>query len=266
MPEGPELKNLCDGLQIFKNELLTNFNILSGRYKKDQIILDNYNEFNNDLPCRINSISVKGKLLYFILDNEWVILNTMGMSGRWTKKYQKHCHLELIISDKKIWFCDPRRFGTIKIFKDLKLLKKKLDSIGPDLLNSKIDEKQFIEIMRKHQNKNITKVLMNQSIMSGCGNYIKSESLYRAGISPHNNIIDLNDQILIKLLKALQNVMQESYKSKGATISTYYNFNDDKGSFNFKVYGKKIDDHGNEIVKEKTLDGRTTHWVKNIQI
>ena len=146
MPEGPELKNLCDSLQILKNKKLKNFNILSGRYKKDDIILENYYDFNNELPLRINSINVKGKLLYFILDNEWIILNTMGMSGRWTKIYQKHCHLELFFDNNKIWFCDPRRFGTIKIIKGKNLLYKKLESIGPDLLNSHINNEQFIGI------------------------------------------------------------------------------------------------------------------------
>ena len=106
---------------------------------------------------------------------------------------------------------------------------------------------------------------MDQSKISGCGNYIKSESLYRAGISPHNNIKNLSDESLIKLLHVLKKVMKESYELKGATISTHYDFDGEKGGFNFKVYGKLNDEFGNVIIKEKTLDGRTTHWVKNIQ-
>ena len=59
--------------------------------------------------------------------------------------------------------------------------------------------------------------------------------------------------------------MNESYLSKGATISTYYNIDEKKGVFKFKVYGKEKDDLGNIIIKEKTDDGRTSHWVKEIQ-
>lgn len=265
MPEGPEIKIMCDNLQYLKNYEIKDIKILSGRYLKSK--LDDLDLLVLNLPLKINSINVKGKLLYFILENNWIILNTMGMSGRWTKKYQKHCHIEFSINNFKIWFCDPRRFGTMKILNNIELLENKLNSIGPDLLNSDIKESEFIDIMNKHKNKNICKVLMNQSIISGCGNYIKSESLYRAKISPHNNIIDINKNKLQLLFKSLKQVMLESYKSQGASISTYYNVNEEKGkySFEFRVYKKKFDPNGNKVISEKTPDGRTSHWVKEIQ-
>lgn len=268
MPEGPELKILCDSLQFLKNKQINFIKILSGRYIKENAAPEYFEDFKNDFPLKIKKIKVKGKLLYFILEKNWIILNTMGMSGRWTKTYQKHCHIEINYdNNNQIWFCDPRRFGTIKILNSIESLKKKLESIGPDLLTNEIKPNEFINILRKHQKKNITKVLMNQSIVSGCGNYIKSESLYRAGISPHNNIVNLSDEILKKLFRCIRNVMNESYNSNGATISTYYNLEDEKGEFKFKfkVYGRKNDDLGNEVIKEKTLDCRTSHWVKELQ-
>ena len=267
MPEGPELKVLCDGLKnILENNILSDIEILSGRYllpeKKPQLLDD----LISLLPLKIKEINVKGKLLYFILENNWVILNTMGMSGSWTKVFRKHCHIEFTYNDTdKIWFCDPRRFGTIKILKDTTMLEEKLNSLGPDLLSSNISTDYFIQRMKKHKKKNITKVLMNQSIFSGCGNYIKSESLYRSGISPHNNIENISDTRLENLLIELQSVMSESYLSQGATISTFYNVQNQKGGFTFQVYGRNKDENGNHIIKEKTPDGRTSHWVKEIQ-
>ena len=115
--------------------------------------------------------------------------------------------------------------------------------------------------------KNITKILMNQSIISGCGNYIKSESLYRSRISPHNNVENLDDKTLETLFVELRKVMQESYESQGATISTYYDIDDKKGKYKFRflVYGRGYDDYNNKVIKEKTKDGRTSHWVDIIQ-
>ena len=267
MPEGPELKTICDNLQYLKNQYINNISILSGRYTKENAFPENLNDLINSLPLKIENIKVKGKLLYFVLENNWIILNTMGMSGRWTKKMQKHCHIEINYGKNRetIWFCDPRRFGTIKILKGINDLNKKLDSIGPDLLGDEIDSNQFLKILRKHNKKNITKVLMNQSIISGCGNYIKSESLYGAGVSPHNKIENLSDKKIGILFDSIKKVMNESYLSKGATISTYYNIDEKKGVFKFRVYGKAKDEYGNSIIKEKTDDGRTSHWVKEIQ-
>ena len=268
MPEGPELKVMCDNLnQILDNTSIIDINILSGRYYPQEKNPKNFNELKNQLPLKLKEINVKGKLLYFIFENNWVILNTMGMSGRWTNTFQKHSHIELIHENGKLWFTDIRRFGTIKILKDIKLLTKKLDSLGPDMLNSNITCDEFLEIMKKHKKKNITKVLMNQSIISGCGNYIKSESLYRSRISPHNKIEDIDVTKIKNLFYEMKKVMNDSYKSQGATISTYYNINDQEGKykFEFQVYGRVTDDLSNKIIREKTLDGRTSYWVKSIQ-
>ena len=269
MPEGPELKIACDSLKnllIGKN--LIEFNILSGRYFPENRYPEKYLEFKNLLPLSIKKIGVKGKLLYFIFENNWVLLNTFGMTGRWTLNKQKHCHIEIKINDISLWFCDTRRFGTIKFIDNIDLLNNKIQKkLGPDILNNDISCDEFLDIMNKHQNKNITKVLMNQSILSGIGNYIKSESLYRSKISPHNNVIDINKEKLISLYDSIKYVMNTSYLSQGATISSYYNINDEKGTYNFKflVYGRQYDDLGNKIIHEKTKDGRTSHWVQSIE-
>ena len=268
MPEGPELKILSDSLQYLVNSKIVQLKILSGRYSKPDKAPPLFSQLNQQFPLTISEINVKGKLLYFKLEKDWILLNTMGMSGRWTTNYQKHCHLELLLDNQqKIWFCDPRCFGTIKILTKPKQLEKKLSSLGPDILNSTIEDQDFITIMRKHANKNITKVLMTQSIISGCGNYIKSEALYRARISPHNLVKDIDDDRLITLSQQLQQIANESYLSQGASISTYYNLDDSKGNFTFEfqVYGRKYDNDNNLIKREKTLDGRTSHWVPNIQ-
>ena len=269
MPEGPELKVIRDNLRIIlNNKKIIELNIISGRYFPTERNPDNYEEIKILFPLNLKEINVKGKLLYFILENNWILLNTMGMSGRWTKTFQKHCHIELKYDDdNKLWFCDPRRFGTLKILKNIDCLDKKLSTLGPDILSSNILFQDFSNIMRKHNKKNITKILMNQSIISGCGNYIKSESLYRSGISPHNMIENIDENKLQKLFIELKKVMLESYESQGATISTYYDIDDNKGKYKFRflVYGRDYDDFNNKVIRHKTPDGRTSHWVKEVQ-
>ena len=152
MPEGPEVKTVCDNLQYLINNKLSKLSILSGRYSKNNNLPQYFEQLNSKLPLLIKKIDVKGKLLYFILENDWVILNTFGMSGRWTQTYQKHNHLEILINNEtKLWFCDPRCFGTIKILTNLIDLQKKLSSLGPDILNSKIDSNQHWDIQGNSQ-------------------------------------------------------------------------------------------------------------------
>lgn len=109
---------------------------------------------------------------------------------------------------------------------------------------------------------------MDQKVISGCGNYIKAEVLYRARLSPHRTVASLSTNDFAVLRQEIIAVMNESYHAKGATIKTYTTTDGDQGhaQFLFRVYGKSVDALGNTVVKEETLDGRTTHWVPNIQI
>jgi formamidopyrimidine-DNA glycosylase len=108
---------------------------------------------------------------------------------------------------------------------------------------------------------------MNQKVISGVGNYIKAESLWYSRINPHALIKDLTDDHLETLNKAIRFVINKSYQEQGASIQSYYTFDGDSGSAvqGFVVYGKRLDYNGNKVIKEQTLDKRTTHWVKERQ-
>jgi len=69
------------------------------------------------------------------------------------------------------------------------------------------------------------------------------------------------------LNKSIRSILVESFESGGATIKTYADMSGKIGEFSqqFAVYGQKFDPDGNEVVKEKTKDGRMTHWVPSIQ-
>ena len=117
------------------------------------------------------------------------------------------------------------------------------------------------------KDKTLAEALMNQSVVSGVGNYVKAEALYRARLSPHRLTGSLLKEEAEALRQAIVDVMTEAYRKKGASIRTYRTSQDEMGQaqFSFRVYGKKRDPEGNNVVKEETRDGRTTHWVPTLQ-
>jgi endonuclease-8 len=131
----------------------------------------------------------------------------------------------------------------------------KLKSLGPDMLVEDISDQKFIEIFRKRPTWDITKALMDQSIIAGVGNYIKADSLWMAQISPHRTIADLSDGELAQLNRSIKQVMKESYS----------NGNDNNYPNKFFIYGKTVDVDGNKVIKESTGDKRTTYWAPNVQ-
>lgn len=251
MPEGPEVKKI---VKFFLNKNLKNVKITdisiteTSRYRNKAP--DNFLLFKKKLPLTVRRVCCKGKLIYFIFKPKFYMINTLGMSGYWSFKEEKHSSIKMVCrsNDKTflLYFVDMRHFGTIKFF-DLKGdLDFKLNSIGLDMLSDKtLTYEVFKKRIRKYDNKNITKVLMDQSIFSGIGNYIKSESLYRAKIHPMTDVKDLSNIELEMLFKAIRFVMNSSYKN----------------ILILQVYCKKYDPFGNKVKHMTTPDGRTTYYV-----
>lgn len=203
-----------------------------------------------------------------VLQNGWTIWNTLGMTGGWSKTKQKHSRAEFVLDDgTSVFFNDVRNFGTLKYVFGQHALDDKLLSLGPDMLSEDVDSTTFIARMRKKNDRTITENLMDQTLVSGVGNYLKSECLYFAGISPMRACSDINDVELARLNETIKAVIRQSYKTGGATIYTFQNFEGEKGLYTsrFAVYNQKKDPLGNDVQSFTSPEGRTTFWVTEVQ-
>ncbi len=224
-------------------------------------------EFIDSLPATVTKVGCKGKFIYILFDNDYSIWNTLGMAGSWSPIIGKHSRFKLNFKDGSAYFNDIRNFGTIRVTSDVGDLYKKLGSLGPDMLSENVSDTVFMARLRKKNLKTVAEAIMNQSIISGVGNYLKSEALYLAQISPHRNVLDLSDQELSSLNAAIKLTIKSAYKSGGATIHTFLDFDGKEGEYTrrFAVYNQKYDPSGNRVVRETTRDKRTSFWVPEIQ-
>jgi DNA-formamidopyrimidine glycosylase len=262
MPEGPEVRRMSQDLaRVVSEKTLVGINVISGRYTKKDI--KGLTEINRELPTKIIGAGCHGKFIYVLTSSGHNIWNTLGMTGRWTNQRTKHSRIELQTEgEKSIYFEDVRNFGTLKVVYGKNALIKKLKSLGPDLLADDIDEEFFVARLREKNDKNITKVIMDQKVFSGVGNYVKAEALWLSEIDPKHDVEDISDKKLTILCKAIKNVLRESYNTGGATFKTHKNFSGELGDYShrFLCYGRKVDAEGNKVEKIQTPDGRTTHW------
>lgn len=236
---------------------------------KYMVTLDGLTDIERELPVVIEDVLSKGKFCYIELSKEWFIGITFGMSGTFKYDYidNGHCHIKFTLSNgKSFYFYDPRHFGTIIISDDRKILSKKLESLGVDLLkDNSLSLEDFIEKFQQPilSNKNICQVLMGQKIISGIGNYLKAEILYQSSISPFALIGNLTDLDLERLYYAIIDILKDEY-SKTRNEEDRFSHDSD-----LKVYGKDYDPYGNKVlvVSEKdSPDHRTTYYVPKIQI
>jgi formamidopyrimidine-DNA glycosylase len=176
---------------------------------------------------------------------------------------------------------DQRRFATLKFITTniAAELRKKLKSIGPDLINffnsapsaATLTEftQQFITIARRNNFKNICVFLMDQSKFSGLGNYLKCEILNHAAIHPSSTISQLSDAQLHTLFTSIKYIVESNTTQSSAKLAEYSDMMvPTEDIYQFVVYKRTTaaDDSGIAIIKLKTPDKRTTYFKSSLEV
>jgi len=272
MPELPEVASTAIQLNsVMEGNNLTNIIVHSGRYSRHGNP-EGMDELLDLLPAKIVNVDFYGKLIMMeMIDSKgesWWCWNTLGMSGGWRFEPNKHSHVEFVLNDRSVWFTDIRNFGTLKFTKDSIATERKKSSIGPNHLHDIISDELFNERIKKYPGMTIAKALMTQSLIGGIGNYIKAEVLYRSRISPYRRVETITKSEISQLNKSCEDVIKSSFDNGGASIQTYYNVDGSEGEFPFffMVYGRETCENGFRVLRETTEDGRTTHWVPELQL
>jgi len=272
MPEIAECRRYVDQLNAkFGGQKIQAINIVGGRYFNSGISGLSLLYF----PWHNVEFNSKGKFIYckFVASNclgffpprHDTIFITLGMAASFGER-NKHSAVEFVFDSGSIFYNDIRHFGTLKIEFGKHKLDKKLATLGWDALQEPvIPEDIYAKIQKK--NKTIAEVLLDQKIFAGVGNYIRSEVLYLSKMPPFRNCNLLTLDEIDILCRNIIKVAKDAYAAGGATIATYSDMYGIAGTYfhDFQVYGKKHDPLGNPVERLTAPDGRTVHWVKEIQ-
>ena len=256
MPELPEV-------EIVRQSLDKNI-----KYKKvKNVIIRNRNlrfkiplKFENFLRGQeITKVDRFSKYLILSLSNNSFCLLHLGMSGTIhlvfnnkknfltnTSFYNspmlpnKHNHIEIIFSDLKIIYNDPRRFGFLQIIRDSNLLKKRFEHLGPEPFSSNFNLSYILSFF-KGKKKNIKNFLLDQNFVSGIGNIYASEILHLCKINPEKMAKNLSKKECIKIIKFSRSVLSASILKGGSSIRDFRNISGKSGNFQneFKVYQRE---------------------------
>lgn len=266
MPEGPEVKRTVEYLNHeLKDQMLVVHTILKGRYLKQ--IWNGFSEFQQLLPLRVKEISNKGKFIYWTFyGTDFILSNTLGMTGYWSQKKSKHANLEFMFPKGTWYFVDTRNFGTISLKTSTQLLKK-LDQLGPDILVETSPDEFISRCRKKRSKKCIAELLLDQKLLSGVGNYLRAEALYIAKIDPFQTLLDLTDDQLGTLYSTVRNIALHFFGiTPNAQIQKLYgkaspsDYISISYQTNFLIYGKTIGPKG-EMIRKQKLNGRTLWYV-----
>jgi formamidopyrimidine-DNA glycosylase len=267
--------------------------------KKHKIIVGKKNYTGLDLlseKCQIKNVESKAKFMWITMDihnskKKLFMMVWFGLTGNFTldnNSKSVRLEIELLKDNNIIQLCynDQRMFGRIEVTNDINVLEKKVNSLAPDVLKFKYSDKifydMFVEYLKKHpkrENVKIVDLLLRQDvddgIVSGIGNYLSAEILYRAKISPLRTLSSLSKEDIFAISHNCKVVTLLSYLHNDNKYSNGHKPNKNKyhtdiklteKKFVYNVYGEKKDSLGNEVQKKTIVTGRSTYWVPNVQI
>ena len=218
MPEGPEIRRVGDSISrvLVGKEIIESY-FYYERIKNMEEIVRNKN---------IKEITTRGKALLIRFKNDWTMYSHNQLYGKWTvnlnsTKIESKRALRVVFKTKKhtvrLWSAtDIDLLPTSKENEHL-FLKK----IGPDVLNELcsvqlIEERLTSKIFHK---KKASTLMLDQTVLSGLGNYLRSEILFDAKIHPDDRPFDLDKERITQWAKSIKNISLLAYKTGGFTVS-----------------------------------------------
>lgn len=282
MPELPEVETIRQDL----NQVLVGKKILGVESDSPKQVQPSLAAVQKAVVgATIKKIERRAKLLQIFLDNGKILVVHLKLTGRLLLRKSgapkdDWQHVIFKIKDQKLKikknlelrFCDLRKFGWIRLVEDEKELEKLLAEFGPEPLTPEFTLEKFREILSKW-GRPIKLLLMEQKKIAGVGNIYANEALFLAGIAPHKRARDLaqkEPEKVEKLYKALEQVLKEGIKYRGASDQAYLDAFGQKGKYqeHFRVYaqeGKPCPNKCGGTIKRMSLGGRGTFFCPKCQ-
>jgi formamidopyrimidine-DNA glycosylase len=221
VPELPEVETTVNDLKPFVvNKKIENVDVLwNGNIAEPSV-----EKFRQGLIGReIKSLLRRGKLLIFELDNGKFLIIHMRLTGSLLIKKAdeepgKYIGVIIYLNDlTAIHFRDMRHFGKMWLVKDVKAIT---DKLGPEPFDPEFTPGVLAKIL-KNRKTAIKGLLLDQTLIAGIGNMYADEALYASRIHPMRAANSLTRPEVIRLHKAIQFVLSQGIRNKGASTETY---------------------------------------------
>jgi endonuclease-8 len=225
----------------------------------------------------IEAVSARGKHLLMSFSGDLTLHTHMRMHGSWHiyrtgERWQRPARdMRICIAADPVVavgfdvpvaeFLTPRQLAR----------HTQLQALGPDLADPAFDPVEARRRIAAHGESPLDELLLNQRVVSGIGNILKSEVLFVAGLDPFAKADSLDDAALGRLLDAARrlmkmNVVESAAIRPSAGHRTTGSLDPDATLFVYGRSGKPCRTCGTPIASRKTgTDARLTFWCPRCQ-
>lgn len=271
MPEGPEIWRAADNL----NKALADRKIEALFFAFEEL-----KPFESELKgTTVEKIEPKGKAILTYFANEWVLYSHNQLYGKWIirdsgMKPDTNRQLRVALHNSS-------RSAYLYSASDIEMLRQDevseheyIKKLGPDVIHP---ETSLEDILEQYQddtfkNRKLTTLLLDQSFISGIGNYLRSEILFYVGVNPSLKLRDCPEQQIRELAGATRTLATRSYETGGITndpeiVKALKRENAERADYRHFVYkrtGKRCHKCGTVIREDKT-GGRKVYFCPRCQ-
>ncbi|MBL8743020.1 MAG: hypothetical protein JNK04_18050, partial [Myxococcales bacterium] len=159
-------------------------------------------------------IRAHGKNLLVDLSSGFTLHSHLLMRGRWRirplagpRSLPPDTRLALRTSEVEA-FCTAQIVRLVKT--DRIARDPKLGRLGPDPLHEGFHAADVIERMRGSEGRELGDIVLDQAVLSGIGNVLKSEGLFLAGADPFARVGSYDDAQLHAIIGSLAKVLRDN--------------------------------------------------------
>lgn len=213
-----------------------------------------------------------GKQVVFVLVNGNTCLymtSHLRMTGRWLVDVPEeqigHNRITFNLkSGKVLRYGDVRVFGTIHVGRKYPVIKgvDVLDSDYTDLTNAVYQNPKAV-------GKTIKQFILDQKTWTGLGNVYANETLHQAGIHPGQpaDSVVYDWSTLERLIESMKTTLYKGQEHGGLSLKDWFHVDGTQGKAqdHLCVYKRTHCSCGTPVVRDKTIDSRTTYYCPECQ-
>jgi endonuclease-8 len=231
---------------------------------------------------RIDAVTSRGKHLLMAFSGDLTLHTHMRMNGSWHiyrvgERWQRPARDMRIVVGTDDFVAVGFNVPIAALLTPRQLARHdELRALGPDLLaGARVPDAagEILRRMRAHDREVIADVLLNQRILAGIGNVLKSEILFVAGVNPFRAIGSLSDDDLTRVIDTSHGLLRANVMGHAQTLSpaigrrTTRSLDPNATLWVYGRSGKPCRRCGARIEARKTgLDARLTYWCPRCQV
>jgi formamidopyrimidine-DNA glycosylase len=190
----------------------------------------------------------------------------------------KHTYIIFKLDNGNLYYNDVRQFGYVLYFPtspkasdgQVKILEEHFKGLGLEPFDKNFTLKYFKEkieeIKKKKSTVPIKKLLLDQTVVVGCGNIYCDEVCWASSVLPMRPVRSLKDEEIKKIYENIKKILDKAINSGGSSVANYLLADGKRGNYTdyHNVYqkdGAACKFKGCKGIIEKiTFAGRGTHF------